>query len=107
MMEYTALCVMSIVAVFLADSALKTGVMRKRRALLCALVVSILTQLVVDNLTAWRGFWSFSGQTMIGIRVPVIPFENLLFGIALFYASTVSWEFNLRRERWLRAGNRG
>jgi lycopene cyclase domain-containing protein len=95
MMEYTALCVISIVAVFFADSFLKTGVAR-RKAFWYALALTILTQLVADNLTAWRGFWNFNEQAMIGVRVPVIPFENLLFGVALFYSSIISWEFSLK-----------
>lgn len=91
MKEYTLLCIVSIVLVFLADSFLKTKV-KERRAFLLALALALLTQLVVDNITAWRGFWSFNEEMIIGVRAPVIPFENLLFGISLFYATVILWE---------------
>jgi lycopene cyclase domain-containing protein len=65
---------------------------RERKVFLCALALTLLTQLVVDNITAWRGFWSFNEKMIVGVRLPVIPFENLLFGISLFYATVISWE---------------
>jgi lycopene cyclase domain-containing protein len=89
------LCIIALIVVFLADSLLKTKV-RGRKAFLCTLALAILTKLVVDNITTWRGFWSFNSDMTLGIRVPVIPFENLLFGISLFYSSVISWEFSKR-----------
>ncbi|MEM3555143.1 MAG: lycopene cyclase domain-containing protein [Candidatus Micrarchaeia archaeon] len=91
MKEYTILCIVSLVLVFLADSIMKTKV-RERKFFLCALALALITQLVVDNITAWRGFWSFNEEMILGIHLPVIPFENLLFGISLFYATIISWE---------------
>jgi lycopene cyclase domain-containing protein len=95
MREYTLLCIIALIAVYLADHLLKTKV-GSRKTFLYALVLALLTQLVFDNLTAWRGFWNFNEQMMLGIRVPLIPFENPLFGIALFYSTIISWEFSSR-----------
>jgi lycopene cyclase domain-containing protein len=106
MKEYTLLCIIFLVALFFADTFLKNRV-GGRRAFFYALAFSLLTQLIVDNFTAWLGFWSFNEETMMGIRVPVIPFENLLFGIALFYASIISWEFNSKKGMLQKAVSRG
>jgi len=95
MIEYTLLCIVALAAAYLFDHLLKTRV-SSRRTFLYALALALLTQLVVDNLTAWRGFWNFNRDMMLGVRVPVIPLENLLFGIALFYSTIISWEFSSR-----------
>ena len=95
MIEYTLLCIVALAAAYFFDHLLETRVGR-RRAFLYALAMALLTQLVVDNLTAWRGFWNFNRDMMLGMRVPVIPLENLLFGIALFYSTIISWEFSSR-----------
>jgi lycopene cyclase domain-containing protein len=100
MKEYTILCILTLAAVFIADSVLKTRVAR-RKVFYYVLAFALLTQLIVDNLTTWAGFWNFNEQTMIGVRVPVIPFENLLFGVALFYSSIISWEFSLKMAKKL------
>ncbi|QLJ52766.1 MAG: lycopene cyclase domain-containing protein [Candidatus Fermentimicrarchaeum limneticum] len=95
MIEYALRCIVVLAAVYLFDHLLKTRVGR-RRTFLYALAMALLTQLVVDNLTAWRGFWNFNRDAVLGVRVPVIPLENLLFGIALFYSTIISWEFSSR-----------
>jgi len=95
MIEYTLLCIVALAAAYFFDHLLETRVGR-RRAFLYALAMALLTQLVVDNLTAWRGFWNFNMYMTLGVGIPVIPLENLLFGTALFYASVISWELSSR-----------
>lgn len=59
--------------------------------------LAILFQFIFDNLTAWRGFWVFDDAVTLGIRVPVIPVENLIFGVSLFLFTVLFWEIFSRK----------
>ncbi len=92
MTEYT-LAAVAMVLVGLGLNFRFNPVFREnKKAVLLASFVAVAAQLVFDNLTVWRGFWHFNDVAMSGIRIPFMPVENLLFGLALFLFTVVMWE---------------
>lgn len=62
------------------------------RLMLLVCAISVFFQLIFDNYFTYLGLWIFDFSHTIGILLPVIPLENLLFGIALTIATVASWE---------------
>lgn len=64
----------------------------KSSAFLLITLVAIMAQLIMDNLTVWRGFWFFNEIHSIGVKVPFIPIENVGFGLALCWFVVLFFE---------------
>lgn len=92
MMEYTLAAVVMLVLAMAANLRWNTAVRQSPRAFAMALSLAAVAQLVFDNVTVWRGFWQFNEAAISGIRVPFMPIENLLFGLALFLFTVLAWE---------------
>ena len=88
-MEYFILSIVSIIiASFLALRIAKLD--PKAIILVCA--ISVFFQLIFDNYFTYLGLWVFDFSHTLGILLPVIPLENLIFGISLTLATVASWE---------------
>ncbi len=93
-MEYTALSVLAFaLCLYYALAVLRLDA--KRLAIISS--ISLFFQLIFDNYMTSLGLWSFDFSKTIGLAVPVIPVENLMFGIALTIATVASWERLSRR----------
>lgn len=93
-MEYTIISLAALAAAsYFAVSVVKVDV----RALLALCLVAAFFQIIFDNYMTWLGLWSFDFSKTLGIKIPIIPLENLIFGIDLAIASVASWE-------WLKTG---
>lgn len=55
-------------------------------------IIAITAQLLMDNLATARGFWVFNEAAILGIYVPIIPIENILFGLALCWFTVLFFE---------------
>lgn len=66
---------------------------KNKKIVFWSLGIIVFAQLVADNWAAARGFWVFNDSVTVGVRVPVIPLENLLFGTALFLCTVFFWEW--------------
>jgi lycopene cyclase domain-containing protein len=87
-MQYTLL---SLLALLLAlASAIYLKLPAKPLLLLCFL--SIFFQLIFDNIMTWAGLWEFDFSQTLGLSLPFIPLENLLFGLALALFMVAGWE---------------
>ncbi len=87
-MQYTLL---SLLAILLAWAcALRSKLPLKPLLLLCFLSISF--QLIFDNIMTWAGLWEFDFSQTLGLSLPFIPLENLLFGLALALFIVASWE---------------
>ncbi len=90
MYEYTAAVCLALALVALADYRFGTRLYAKRG--FAAWVLTCLgLQFVFDNWMAKIGFWHFNPSATLGVFVPYIPLENLLFGAALaWFAALVA-----------------
>jgi lycopene cyclase domain-containing protein len=89
MMEYTMISI-SVLALCLYYAL---AIMRlDKKSVLLVSAISVFFQLIMDNYMTFLGLWSFDFSKTLGIAVPIIPLENLLFGIALTVAVVASWE---------------
>lgn len=99
MMEYTLAVLIGLVIVFFIDHFLKTRVLRvQNKPFWFSAGIFGLFQLVFDNVFTWQGIWVFNRVETIGLFVPFIPVENLLFGFELFSFTIILYEF-FRRAR--------
>lgn len=64
----------------------------KPRVFWSSLVFILVAQLVFDNAAVWRGFWWFKDSSILGVRVPFMPLENVFFGVSLFLFTIFCWE---------------
>ena len=87
-MEYTIMAV----AAFALFAYLAFYSRLPKKPLAAGLGLAVLFQLVFDNLMTAAGLWIFNPAATLGIFLPYIPLENLLFGASLFLASAWSWE---------------
>ncbi len=55
--------------------------------------VFVIFQLVFDNYFTVKGLWVFNPNEVIGIFLPFIPIENLLFGIELLWVCLILYVF--------------
>jgi lycopene cyclase domain-containing protein len=91
-MEYTLMAVAALA--FSAALCISSKIPKKPALAACA--IGLLLQLIFDNMMTAQGLWIFDFSKTLGIAVPIIPLENLLFGAALILASIWSWERGVR-----------
>lgn len=88
-MEYTLISIVVLLAsLYYALAVVKLSF----RYLLITVAISVFFQLIFDNYMTSVGLWSFDFTKTLGLAVPTIPLENLLFGAALAIATIASWE---------------
>jgi len=87
-MQYTLFATVALVL----SAALALRAKLPHGPLLALSLIAALSQLIFDNIMAAAGLWQFDFSQTLGIAVPVIPVENLLFGLALALATITSWE---------------
>lgn len=95
MMEYTitALVVLAIVLA-LDHFLLQTRIITlSNKRLWKTTAVFVLFQFVFDNYFTWKGLWVFDRTQVIGIFLPFIPIENLLFGMELLWLTLIFYVF--------------
>ncbi len=91
-MEYTFEAVVMFVLAMAANLRWNPSVRQNPGAFLAALGLAALAQLIFDNATVRLGFWQFNEAAISGIRIPFMPVENLVFGLALFLFTALAWE---------------
>ncbi len=90
---YTAFALTTLVGVILLDNGLNTHVFRVRNHPFWAAAIAFVAfQLVFDNFFTARGLWLFDPTSLLGIFLPFIPIENLLFGFCLFSCTIILYE---------------
>ena len=87
-MEYTILSVIFLVATFFYALYAKINI----RMLIILCFVSLFFQLIFDNYMTSLGLWIFDYSHTVGIKLPIIPLENLIFGVSLTLATVATWE---------------
>ncbi|MBI5553568.1 MAG: lycopene cyclase domain-containing protein [Candidatus Diapherotrites archaeon] len=90
MPEYTLLA-LGILA-FCAGLAIRRVPLNHKSLLFFGVGIALLAQLLLDNLMTFLGLWAFNPNSILGVYVPVIPAENLLFGAAMFLFTVSVWE---------------
>jgi len=89
MLEYTALSLLAFgLSLYYALAVRKLD----KKSLLLVCIISIVFQLIFDNIMTALGLWIFDFSYTIGLKIPMIPLENLVFGISLTIATVASWE---------------
>jgi lycopene cyclase domain-containing protein len=97
MTEYTFAVIAGLILVYFIDRTLKTHVLRfSNRPFWKTAAIFAAFQLVFDNLCTFLGIWKFNSQHVLGIFVPFIPIENLIFGFELLSLSVILYEFFAR-----------
>ena len=95
MLEYTILCVIAIFVVVYLDRKFETKVLhsiRYNKTRRRNFILAVCLQLIFDNITVWRGLWIFNHKELLGIFLPFIPLENLIFGVCLFLQTAIFYE---------------
>lgn len=87
-MQYTVLAMIALALTL----ALAIRAKLPAKPLIALAFIAVISQLIFDNIMASAGLWKFDFSQTLGIAVPVIPLENLMFGLALAIATVVSWE---------------
>lgn len=91
MFEYTIISVIVLFVVVVLNE-LYNPLFKNRILIAKAIIFAVVAQLIMDNLTTWRGFWVFDESQVLGLFVPFIPIENLFFGISLMLLSILFYE---------------
>ena len=88
-MEYTLISFAVLLAsIYYAVAIVKID--RKNLAIAC--LISAFFQLIFDNYMTSLGLWSFDFSYTLGMAIPFIPLENIVFGTSLAIATIASWE---------------
>jgi lycopene cyclase domain-containing protein len=96
MNEYTL--VASAMLLVVAALAAIRGVYRQPWALIGLVIFAVLT-VVVEVLLTRIGVYRHRAAFNAGILIDRMPFEDLLYGIALYLVAVVSWSWSPPRER--------
>lgn len=97
MVEYTIVVILVFLGVIVLDRQLKTNAIRLSPRLVKTTGVFLLFQLVFDNYFTSQGLWMFDVSKTLGIFIPFIPVENLVYGTALLWLTLVLYAFFQRR----------
>lgn len=92
MMEYTAAAIVMFGLALGLNMKFNPVFQQNGKAVVAAVGIAASAQLVFDNLTVWRGFWHFNNAATLSVRIPWMPVENLLFGLALMLFTVLAWE---------------
>lgn len=80
-MEYTLSIIIFGIFLVVLDKIFQMHILsRSNIAFWKTAAVFFVFQLVFDNLFTYLGVWSFNSAETIGIFVPFIPIENLIYG---------------------------
>ncbi len=94
MMQYTLAVLAGLGLIFFLDRVLlRTKILRPTPQMGYTTTVFLLFQLVFDNYFTWKEIWVFNPNEIIGIYVPFIPIENLLFGIDMLWFCLITYSF--------------
>lgn len=92
MKEYTILGIISVIAVFLADRAARTGIFRKQEFYIFLAVITFFKFLVNGFLTG-REIIIYNPEFYLGFRIGTIPAEDFLFGFSMVALTIIFWEY--------------
>lgn len=97
MMEYTLTVGVFLVFLFVLDHVLNTRVLRlSNRPFWSTALIFAAFQLVLDNYFTQAGIWKFNHTEVIGIFIPFIPIENLVYGFELLALTIILYSFFAR-----------
>ena len=106
-MSYTALSVVGVVLVLVADlGVLRTRLVR-RRVFWTAYAIVVFFQLIVNGVLTGRRVVSYDPRAILGPRVVFAPVEDLLFGFALILLTLSTWVWLGRHRIGAGAGRHG
>lgn len=93
MMEYTLAVVLGFFIVLALDGVLRTHLIRPTKRFLQTSLIVLGFQVVFDNYFTRQGLWSFNPNEIIGLFVPTIPIENLVFGMEMLWFCLIVYEY--------------
>ncbi len=100
MMEYTLVVGIFLAFLLVLDTILHTRVLRlSNRPFWITALIFAAFQLVLDNYFTQIGIWTFNREEVIGIFVPFIPIENLVYGFELLALTIILYSFFARPRR--------
>ncbi|QQR92926.1 MAG: lycopene cyclase domain-containing protein [Candidatus Iainarchaeum archaeon] len=101
MLAYTFAVVVGMMLLLFLDRALiRTHMLSwKNKRLWKTTGIFVVFQLIFDNYFTAQGLWVFDRAQVIGIFLPVIPIENLLFGVELLWMALLLYAFLSKESR--------
>jgi lycopene cyclase domain-containing protein len=96
-MTYSALAVVAVVAVLVADLFVLRTRLVTRRVFWVAYAIVLAFQLLVNGVLTGRRVVTYDPAAIWGVRIAYAPVEDLLFGFALVTLTLASWAAVNRR----------
>ena len=96
-MTYSALAVVAVVAVVLADLLVFRTRMVTRTAFWVAYAIVVVFQLLMNGVLTGLGVVTYDPAAIWGPRIAYAPVEDLLFGFALVTLTLATWAAVNRR----------
>jgi lycopene cyclase domain-containing protein len=101
MMEYTWSVGIFLIFLLALDRALDTRVLRlSNRSFWITALIFAGFQFVLDNYFTRTGIWTFNSAEVIGVFIPFIPIENMVYGFELLALTIILYSFFARPRRY-------
>jgi lycopene cyclase domain-containing protein len=104
-LTYLAVLAACLIGTSPLEFVLRTGVYRRWRRLLLALVPGFLVGVGWDAYAVHTGQWSFDWRYLLGMRVAGLPLEELLFFLVVPTCAILTLEAVRRRRPTWRFGD--
>lgn len=75
------------------DSAVETCVFKRWKASLLTFLLGAVLATLWENLAVLRGHWWFGYQYMLGIRIGLVPIEEVIVWADLIFIPILLWEY--------------
>ena len=96
-MSYSALAVVTVVAVLVVDLAVLRTRLVTRAVFWVAYAIVLAFQLLMNGVLTGRGVITYDPEAIWGPRIAYAPVEDLLFGFALVTLTLATWAAVNRR----------
>lgn len=100
MMQYTLAVSVAFFLVIALDRALRTRIIRPTPQMIYTTIIFLVFQLIFDNYFTAQGLWVFNASETLGIFLPFIPIENLLFGVEMLWFTLIVYTYFLRKDHY-------
>jgi len=97
MMQYTLAVFIGFFLVIGFDRILRTNVIRPSSQMIYTTIIFLAFQLVFDNYFTIQGLWVFNPSETLGIFLPFIPVENLIFGVEMLWFTLIVYTYLQRK----------
>ncbi len=92
MKEYTVFSSAAVLAIFILDGILGTG-LRKSQAFWVFMLIMALAELAVNGFLTSRPVFLYGRPFISGLKIFTIPIEDFIYGFAFVMLVIVLWEF--------------